>query len=251
MLVAAIFPAATFVSRTGVATPAPPRVIADFDGSSYDTTLSTEVCRPARFALTVLRLVDSDVTLSAVPSSDVDNDAMPLSAVASPVDALVDSDARSPAAPSSDVDSDATPLAAVESPAAVLVDSDANWPTLTASVSLTPAATPVSVRAPWPPAKSTVRPGELAPTLIAPLEASCVTTPTPSDSMLVESEAMLVAVDVESEVMPVAVDVDNEVNWDMLTASVGLTPAARPLSNTPPVAFDIVNTLPFMPPVRK
>ncbi|AIO58921.1 hypothetical protein BO06_2830 [Burkholderia mallei] len=240
MLVAAIFPAATFVSRTGVATPAPPRVIADFDGSSYDTTLSTEVCRPARFALTVLRLVDSDVTLSAVPSSDVDNDAMPLSAVASPVDALVDSDARSPAAPSSDVDSDATPLAAVESPAAVLVDSDANWPTLTASVALTPAATPVSVRGPWPPAKSTVRPGELAPTLIAPLEASCVTTPTPSDSMLVESEAMLVAV-----------DVDNEVNWDMLTASVGLTPAARPLSNTPPVAFDIVNTLPFMPPVRK
>ncbi|CAJ3152706.1 quinolinate phosphoribosyltransferase [Burkholderia pseudomallei] len=233
MLVAAIFPAATFVSRTGVATPAPPRVIADFDGSSYDTTLSTEVCRPARFALTVLRLVDSDVTLSAVPSSDVDNDAMPLSAVASPVDALVDSDARSPAAPSSDV------------------DSDANWPTLTASVALTPAATPVSVRAPWPPAKSTVRPGELAPTLIAPVEASCVTTPTPSDSMLVESEAMLVAVDVESEVMPVAVDVDNEVNWDMLTASVGLTPAARPLSNTPPVAFDIVNTLPFMPPVRK
>ncbi|CAJ2966595.1 quinolinate phosphoribosyltransferase [Burkholderia pseudomallei] len=233
MLVAAIFPAATFVSRTGVATPAPPRVIADFDGSSYDTTLSTEVCRPARFALTVLRLVDSDVTLSAVPSSDVDNDAMPLSAVASPVDALVDSDARSPAAPSSDV------------------DSDANWPTLTASVALTPAATPVSVRGPWPPAKSTVRPGELAPTLIAPLEASCVTTPTPSDSMLVESEAMLVAVDVESEVMPVAVDVDNEVNWDMLTASVGLTPAARPLSNTPPVAFDIVNTLPFMPPVRK
>ncbi|CAJ4914165.1 quinolinate phosphoribosyltransferase [Burkholderia pseudomallei] len=233
MLVAAIFPAATFVSRTGVVTPAPPRVIADFDGSSYDTTLSTEVCRPARFALTVLRLVDSDVTLSAVPSSDVDNDAMPLSAVASPVDALVDSDARSPAAPSSDV------------------DSDANWPTLTASVALTPAATPVSVRGPWPPAKSTVRPGELAPTLIAPLEASCVTTPTPSDSMLVESEAMLVAVDVESEVMPVAVDVDNEVNWDMLTASVGLTPAARPLSNTPPVAFDIVNTLPFMPPVRK
>ncbi|AIS89453.1 hypothetical protein BBU_324 [Burkholderia pseudomallei NAU35A-3] len=233
MLVAAIFPAATFVSRTGVATPAPPRVIADFDGSSYDTTLSTEVCRPARFALTVLRLVDSDVTLFVVPSSDVDNDAMPLSAVASPVDALVDSDARSPAAPSSDV------------------DSDANWPTLTASVALTPAATPVSVRAPWPPAKSTVRPGELAPTLIAPLEASCVTTPTPSDSMLVESEAMLVAVDVESEVMPVAVDVDNEVNWDMLTASVGLTPAARPLSNTPPVAFDIVNTLPFMPPVRK
>ncbi|CAJ5505240.1 quinolinate phosphoribosyltransferase [Burkholderia pseudomallei] len=233
MLVAAIFPAATFVSRTGVATPAPPRVIADFDGSSYDTTLSTEVCRPARFALTVLRLVDSDVTLSAVPSSDVDNDAMPLSAVASPVDALVDSDARSPAAPSSDV------------------DSDANWPTLTASVALTPAATPVSVRGPWPPAKSTVRPGELAPTLIAPVEASCVTTPTPSDSMLVESEAMLVAVDVESEVMPVAVDVDNEVNWDMLTASVGLTPAARPLSNTPPVAFDIVNTLPFMPPVRK
>ncbi|KGX55692.1 hypothetical protein Y024_999 [Burkholderia pseudomallei TSV44] len=232
-------------------TPAPPRVIADFDGSSYDTTLSTEVCRPARFALTVLRLVDSDVTLSAVPSSDVDNDAMPLSAVASPVDALVDSDARSPTAPSSDVDSDATPLAAVESPAAVLVDSDANWPTLTASVALTPAATPVSVRAPWPPAKSTVRPGELAPTLIAPVEASCVTTPTPSDSMLVESEAMLVAVDVESEVMPVAVDVDNEVNWDMLTASVGLTPAARPLSNTPPVAFDIVNTLPFMPPVRK
>ncbi|VBC02729.1 quinolinate phosphoribosyltransferase [Burkholderia pseudomallei] len=240
MLVAAIFPAATFVSRTGVVTPAPPRVIADFDGSSYDTTLSTEVCRPARFALTVLRLVDSDVTLSAVPSSDVDNDAMPLSAVASPVDALVDSDARSPTAPSSDVDSDATPLAAVESPAAVLVDSDASWPTLTASVALTPAATPVSVRAPWPPAKSTVRPGELAPTLIAPVEASCVTTPTPSDSMLVESEAMLVAV-----------DVDNEVNWDMLTASVGLTPAARPLSNTPPVAFDIVNTLPFMPPVRK
>ncbi|KGR96704.1 hypothetical protein X948_4582 [Burkholderia pseudomallei MSHR5608] len=220
--------------------PAPPRVIADFDGSSYDTTLSTEVCRPARFALTVLRLVDSDVTLSAVPSSDVDNDAMPLSAVASPVDVLVDSDARSPTAPSSDVDSDATPLAAVESPAAVLVDSDANWPTLTASVALTPAATPVSVRGPWPPAKSTVRPGELAPTLIAPVEASCVTTPTPSDSMLVESEAMLVAV-----------DVDNEVNWDMLTASVGLTPAARPLSNTPPVAFDIVNTLPFMPPVRK
>ncbi|KGS80376.1 hypothetical protein X947_4172 [Burkholderia pseudomallei MSHR7334] len=215
-------------------------MIADFDGSSYDTTLSTEVCRPARFALTVLRLVDSDVTLSAVPSSDVDNDAMPLSAVASPVDALVDSDARSPTAPSSDVDSDATPLAAVESPAAVLVDSDANWPTLTASVALTPAATPVSVRGPWPPAKSTVRPGELAPTLIAPVEASCVTTPTPSDSMLVESEAMLVAV-----------DVDNEVNWDMLTASVGLTPAARPLSNTPPVAFDIVNTLPFMPPVRK
>ncbi len=151
MLVAAIFPAATFVSRTGVVTPAPPRVIADFDGSSYDTTLSTEVCRPARFALTVLRLVDSDVTLSAVPSSDVDNDAMPLSAVASPVDALVDSDARSPTAPSSDVDSDATPLAAVESPAAVLVDSDASWPTLTASVALTPAATPVSVRGPWPP----------------------------------------------------------------------------------------------------
>ncbi|WP_146044518.1 hypothetical protein [Burkholderia pseudomallei] len=52
----------------GVMTPAPPRVIADFDGSSYDTTLSTEVCRQARFALTVLRRVDSDVRVSAVPS---------------------------------------------------------------------------------------------------------------------------------------------------------------------------------------
>ncbi|KVG84152.1 hypothetical protein WS81_06925 [Burkholderia sp. MSMB2040] len=62
---------------------------------------------------------------------------------------------------------------------------------------------------------------------------------------------MLVAVEVESEVMLVAVEVDNEVNWDMLTASVEFTPAARPLSNTPPVAFDIVNTLPFTPPVRK
>ncbi|OJA30737.1 hypothetical protein BGV47_24755 [Burkholderia ubonensis] len=158
--------------------------------------------------MTVLRLVDSDVTLSAVPNSDVDNDAMP--------------------------------SVTVESPVVVLVESDANWLTLTASVSLTPAATPVSVRAPWPPVKSTVRPGESAPTVIAPVFASCVTTPTPSESMLVESEVMLDAV-----------AVDNEVNWDMLTASVELTPAASPLSNTPPVAFDIVNTLPLMPPVRK
>ncbi|KVT11366.1 hypothetical protein WT24_12875 [Burkholderia sp. MSMB1078WGS] len=69
--------------------------------------------------------------------------------------------------------------------------------------------------------------------------------------MLVESEARPDAVEVESEVMLADVDVDNEVNWDILTASVDLAPAARPLSNTPSDAFDIVNTFPLMPPVRK
>ncbi|GBH24333.1 hypothetical protein BvRS1_13820 [Burkholderia vietnamiensis] len=262
----------------------------------------------------MLSLVDSVATSSAVPSSDVDNDDTSRSLDDNPVDSevrLFD----------------------------VVVDRECSWLTLTASVSSTPAEIPVSVRVPSLPAKSTVRPVDSAPTLIAPVVASCVTTLVPVDSMLVESDAMLSAVDVDNDVMLfavevdkdakplfvevdsavmlasvegdkdakplfvevdndamlplvdvdnearlfaaesdndamspavevdndaislavevdseltlLAVDVDSEFSCDMLTASVDRTPAATPLSNMPSVAFDIVNTLPFAPPVRK
>ncbi|KVE60841.1 hypothetical protein WI98_05175 [Burkholderia vietnamiensis] len=78
----------------------------------------------------------------------------------------------------------------------------------------------------------------------------------------VDNDAMLPLVDVDNEVRPfaveadndamsLAVEVDSEFSCDMLTASVEPIPAATPLSNTPSVAFDIVNTLPFAPPARK
>lgn len=141
--------------------------------------------RSLRFELTVLSLVDSVATSSAVPSSDVDNDDTSRSLDDNPVDSevrLFD----------------------------VVVDRECSWLTLTASVSSTPAEIPVSVRVPSLPAKSTVRPVDSAPTLIAPVVASCVTTLVPVDSMLVESDAMLSAVDVDNDVMLFAVEVDKD-----------------------------------------
>ncbi|SPV13140.1 quinolinate phosphoribosyltransferase [Burkholderia cenocepacia] len=52
-----------------------------------------------------------------------------------------------------------------------------NWPMLTASLSLTPAATPVSTRSPAVPEKFTLAPPESLPTVIAPFGSCCCTRP--------------------------------------------------------------------------
>ncbi|WZB94556.1 hypothetical protein WN982_14100 [Paraburkholderia sp. IMGN_8] len=120
------------------------------------------------------------------------------------------------------------------------VDSEISCDTLTASSELTPAATPESVRSPCVPAKLTVVPMVLAPTESAPVDAFWLTRPNPDDATVVDKEEMLVDV-----------EVDSDVSCDMFTASVGLTPAAKPERVTPPVPFDTVRMFPVSPPGRK
>ncbi|KWF08706.1 hypothetical protein WT55_18780 [Burkholderia pseudomultivorans] len=180
--------------------------------------------------------VDSEATPSAPLATAVESDVMPSAFPAT----AVDKEAVVVLTPPNAVESEATPLVFVAIPVDTVVDRDVNCSTLTASFGFTPSATPEMTRGPWPPEMSKSRPGEVGASLILPVVGSWERRPTPASARSLETE------------------VDRDVSCDIFTASVGLTPAARPLSSTPPgllpsgdaSIFDIVRTFPSRPPVR-